>query len=122
MHCETADREGSRFIHHAGDRVDSALKDMAMVMTQQDRAEEAIEAIKSFRHLCSKQAQEFLDNLFIDIYKVFGDIYWLFRCPDSCAKLVSSREKNKLCSIERLLSNVNQLMGSNFGHLRDKHK
>ncbi|KAK6914252.1 Tetratricopeptide repeat [Dillenia turbinata] len=31
---------------NAGDRVDSALKDMAVVMKQQDRAEEAIEAIK----------------------------------------------------------------------------
>ncbi|RRT70145.1 hypothetical protein B296_00023226 [Ensete ventricosum] len=51
------------------DRVDSALKDMAVVMKQQDRAEEAVEAIRSFRHLCSKQAQESLDNLLIDLYK-----------------------------------------------------
>ncbi|XP_042408439.1 protein SULFUR DEFICIENCY-INDUCED 1-like isoform X1 [Zingiber officinale] len=55
---------------NARDRVDSALKDMVMVMKQQDRAEEAIEAIRSFRHLCSKQAQESLDNLLIDLYKV----------------------------------------------------
>lgn len=55
---------------NAKDRVDSALKDMAVVMKQQDRAEEAIEAIRSFRHLCSKQAQESLDNLLIDLYKV----------------------------------------------------
>lgn len=53
-----------------GDRVDSALKDMAIVMKQQDRAEEAIEAIKSFRNHCSKQAQESLDNVLIDLYKV----------------------------------------------------
>lgn len=52
------------------DRVDSALKDMAVVMKQQNRAEEAVEAIRSFRHLCSKQAQESLDNLLIDLYKV----------------------------------------------------
>jgi hypothetical protein len=52
------------------DKVDSALKDMAVVMKQQDRAEEAIEAIRSFRHLCSRQAQESLDNLLIDLYKV----------------------------------------------------
>ncbi|KAE9463808.1 hypothetical protein C3L33_04307, partial [Rhododendron williamsianum] len=32
-----------------GDRVDSALKDMAVVMKQLDRTDEAIEAIKSFR-------------------------------------------------------------------------
>ncbi|KAI3914803.1 hypothetical protein MKW92_015325 [Papaver armeniacum] len=54
---------------NAGDRVDSALKDMAVVMKQQDRTEEAIEAIKSFRDRCSKQAQESLDNLLIDLYK-----------------------------------------------------
>ncbi|XP_008808718.2 protein SULFUR DEFICIENCY-INDUCED 1-like isoform X2 [Phoenix dactylifera] len=59
---------------NAGDRVDSALKDMAVVMKQQDRAEEAVEAIKSFRHLCSKQAQESLDNLLIDLYKKCGRV------------------------------------------------
>lgn len=56
---------------NVGDRVDSALKDMAIVMKQQDRAEEAIEAIKSFRNRCSKQAQESLDNVLIDLYKVY---------------------------------------------------
>ena len=55
---------------NAGDKVDSALKDMAVVMKQLNRAEEAIEAIKSFRGLCSKQAQEPLDNVLIDLYKV----------------------------------------------------
>lgn len=59
---------------NAGDRVDSALKDMAVVMKQQDRAEEAIEAIKSFRDRCSKQAQESLDNVLIDLYKKCGMI------------------------------------------------
>lgn len=57
---------------NAGDRVDSALKDMAVVMKQQDRAEEAIEAIRSFRDRCSKQAQESLDNVLIDLYKKCG--------------------------------------------------
>ncbi|XP_009409232.2 protein SULFUR DEFICIENCY-INDUCED 2 [Musa acuminata AAA Group] len=56
------------------DRVDSALKDMAVVMKQQNRAEEAVEAIRSFRHLCSKQAQESLDNLLIDLYKKCGRV------------------------------------------------
>ncbi|KAI3974731.1 hypothetical protein MKX01_016574 [Papaver californicum] len=59
---------------NAGDRVDSALKDMAVLMKQQDRAEEAIEAIKSFRDRCSKQAQESLDNVLIDLYKKCGMI------------------------------------------------
>ncbi|CAH9131536.1 unnamed protein product [Cuscuta epithymum] len=59
---------------NAGDRVDSALKDMAVVLKQQDRGEEAIEAIKSFRFLCSKQAQESLDNVLIDLYKSCGKL------------------------------------------------
>ncbi|KAJ4722937.1 protein SULFUR DEFICIENCY-INDUCED 1-like, partial [Melia azedarach] len=59
---------------NAGDRVDSALKDMAVLLKQQDRAEEGIEAIKSFRHLCSKQAQESLDNVLIDLFKKCGKI------------------------------------------------
>ncbi|CAN0875546.1 Protein SULFUR DEFICIENCY-INDUCED 2 [Linum grandiflorum] len=45
---------------------------MALVMKQQDRSEEAIEAIRRFRHLCSKQAQESLDNVLIDLYKKCG--------------------------------------------------
>ncbi|URE30670.1 Alba [Musa troglodytarum] len=56
------------------DRVDSALKDMAVVMKQQDRAEEAVEAIKSFRHLCSNHSHESLDNLLIDLYKKCGRV------------------------------------------------
>lgn len=44
---------------------------MAVVMKQTDRAEEAIEAIHSFRYQCSKQAQESLDNVLIDLYKVY---------------------------------------------------
>ncbi|KAA8548454.1 hypothetical protein F0562_000138 [Nyssa sinensis] len=59
---------------NAGDKVDSALKDMAVVMKQQDRAEEAIEAIKAFRNRCSKQAQESLDNVLIDLYKKCGKL------------------------------------------------
>ncbi|KAG9139646.1 hypothetical protein Leryth_018275 [Lithospermum erythrorhizon] len=57
---------------NAGDRVDSALKDMALVMKQQNRAEEAVEAIKSLRHRCSDQAQEALDNILLDLYKRCG--------------------------------------------------
>lgn len=57
---------------NAGDRVDSALKDMAIVMKQQNRPEEAIEAIKSLRNRCSDQAQESLDNVLLDLYKRCG--------------------------------------------------
>ncbi|XWS31302.1 hypothetical protein CRYUN_Cryun23aG0065400 [Craigia yunnanensis] len=59
---------------NAGDRVDSALKDMAGVMKQLNRSEEAIEAIKSFRGRCSKQAQMSLDNVLIDLYKKCGKV------------------------------------------------
>lgn len=66
---------------NAGDRVDSALKDMAIVMKQQNRAEEAIEAIKSLRNRCSDQAQESLDNILLDLYKVSMNfsffLYWV---------------------------------------------
>ena len=55
---------------NSGDKVDSALKDMAVVMKQLARSDEAIEAIRSFRSLCSKQSQESLDNVLIDLYKV----------------------------------------------------
>ncbi|XP_043708308.1 protein POLLENLESS 3-LIKE 2-like isoform X2 [Telopea speciosissima] len=57
---------------NAGDRVDSALKDMAIVMKQQNRADEAVEAIKSLRSRCSDQAQESLDNILLDLYKRCG--------------------------------------------------
>ncbi|CAA7058871.1 unnamed protein product [Microthlaspi erraticum] len=57
---------------NTGDRVDSALKDMAVVMKQLDRSEEAIEAIKSFRPRCSKNSQDSLDNVLIDLYKKCG--------------------------------------------------
>ena len=53
-----------------GDRVDSALKDMTAAMKQLDRAEEAIEAIHSFRHLCSHESQESLNNIMLELYKV----------------------------------------------------
>ncbi|KAH6808343.1 Tetratricopeptide repeat superfamily protein [Perilla frutescens var. frutescens] len=57
-----------------GDRVDSALKDMAVVMKQLDRTEEAIEAVKSFRALCPRHSQESLDNVLIDLYKKCGKV------------------------------------------------
>ncbi|PWA89626.1 Tetratricopeptide-like helical [Artemisia annua] len=59
---------------NSGDRVDSALKDMAVVMKQLNRSEEAIEAIKSFRHLCEQEAQESLDNILLELYKRSGRV------------------------------------------------
>ncbi|KAF3450487.1 hypothetical protein FNV43_RR06570 [Rhamnella rubrinervis] len=57
---------------NAGDRVDSALKDMAVVMKQLNRADEAIEAIRSFRHLCPYDSQESIDNVLVELYKRAG--------------------------------------------------
>lgn len=57
---------------NAGDKVESALKDMAVVMKQVDRSKEAIEAIKSFRNRCPSQAQDSLDNVLLDLYKKCG--------------------------------------------------
>lgn len=48
---------------------------MAVVMKQQNRAEEAIRAINCFRDRCSKQAQESLDNVLMDLYKVDTVLY-----------------------------------------------
>ncbi|XP_062095966.1 uncharacterized protein LOC133801721 [Humulus lupulus] len=59
---------------NSGDRVDSALKDMAVVMKQLNRSDEAIEAIKSFRHLCPLESQESIDNVLVELYKRAGRI------------------------------------------------
>ncbi|XP_015959295.3 protein POLLENLESS 3 [Arachis duranensis] len=59
---------------NAGDRVESALKDMALVMKQLNRSDEAIEAIKSFRHLCLPESQESLDNILVELYKRSGRV------------------------------------------------
>eukprot|EP00250_Pteridium_aquilinum_P018399 c24069_g1_i1 orf=183-1964(+) len=77
-HVQLVDKDPNRAIAlfwaaiNAGDRVDSALKDMAIVMKQQNRPEEAIEAIKSLRYRCSDHAQESLDNVLLDLYKRCG--------------------------------------------------
>ncbi|TKY72394.1 POLLENLESS 3 [Spatholobus suberectus] len=59
---------------NAGDRVESALKDMALVMKQLNRSDEAIEAIKSFRHLCPSDSQDSLDNILVELYKRSGRV------------------------------------------------
>ncbi|CAI5516994.1 unnamed protein product [Closterium sp. Naga37s-1] len=77
-HVQLVDKDPVRAIAlfwsaiNAGDRVDSALKDMAIVMKQQNRPEEAIEAIRSLRHKCSEVAQESLDNVLLDLFKRCG--------------------------------------------------
>ena len=55
---------------NSGERIESALKDMATVLKQANRTEEAIEAIRSFRDRCPNEARESLDNILLDLYKV----------------------------------------------------
>ncbi|KAL8135190.1 uncharacterized protein LOC141720854 [Apium graveolens] len=77
-HVQLVDKDPYRAISmfwaalNAGDRVDSALKDMALAMKQVNRSDEAIEAIKSFRYLCSLESQESLDNILLELYKRCG--------------------------------------------------
>ncbi|CAN4098875.1 unnamed protein product [Withania somnifera] len=77
-HVQLIDKDPSKAVSlfwaaiNCGDRVDSALKDMAVVMKQLDRSDEAIEAIKSFRHLCPFESQESIDNILIELYKRSG--------------------------------------------------
>ncbi|KAF5729289.1 hypothetical protein HS088_TW21G01452 [Tripterygium wilfordii] len=79
-HAQLIEKDPSRAISmfwaaiNAGDRVDSALKDMAVSMKQLDRSDEAIEAIKSFRHLCPYESQESIDNVLIELYKRSGRV------------------------------------------------
>ncbi|MBA0622906.1 hypothetical protein Godav_008408 [Gossypium davidsonii] len=79
-HVQLIDKDPSKAVSlfwaaiNAGDRVDSALKDMAVVMKQLNRSDEAIEAIKSFRHLCPYDSQESLDNVLVELYKRSGRV------------------------------------------------
>lgn len=57
---------------NSGERIESALKDMATVLKQANRAEEAIEAIRTFRDHCPNEAQDSLDNILLDLYKRCG--------------------------------------------------
>ncbi|CAN6458755.1 unnamed protein product [Victoria cruziana] len=109
---------------NSGDHVESALKDMVVVMKQLNRAEEGIEAIKSFRSLCTPESQDSLDNLLLDLYKKCGradeQIELLQRklkmLKESCAlsgkqkKMVRSQGKRFYITIEqeesRLLGNL----------------
>ncbi|KAL2894470.1 Protein POLLENLESS 3-LIKE 2 [Bienertia sinuspersici] len=90
---------------NAGDRVDSALKDMAIVMKEQNRADVAIEAIKSLRTRCSEQAQESLDNILLDLYK--GNLGWelmqqnnYIEVEDAYRRALSiAPDNNKMCNL-----------------------
>ncbi|XP_038678813.1 uncharacterized protein LOC119980259 isoform X2 [Tripterygium wilfordii] len=79
-HVQLIEKDPSRAISmfwaaiNAGDRVESALKDMAVSMKQLDRSDEAIEAIKSFRHLCPYESQESIYNVLVELYKRSGRV------------------------------------------------
>lgn len=81
---------------NSGDRVDSALKDMAIVMKQQNRPQEAIEAIKSLRSRCSEQAQESLDNVLLDLFKVriisfSAHLFWIYKSVSHSCEIMLQR-------------------------------
>lgn len=59
---------------------------MAVVMKQLDRSDEAIEAIKSFRHLSPADSQEALDNILLELYKVNWSFCLKFDCLDGNRK------------------------------------
>ncbi|KAI3932228.1 hypothetical protein MKW92_014811 [Papaver armeniacum] len=87
---------------------DSSVKDMDVVMKQLNRA---IEAIKSFRSLCSRQSQESLDNVLIDLYKRAGRIGEHIELLQRRLQLLEdSGNKSHCCSAEhektRLLGNL----------------
>uniref|UniRef100_A0A453EN81 Uncharacterized protein n=1 Tax=Aegilops tauschii subsp. strangulata TaxID=200361 RepID=A0A453EN81_AEGTS len=42
---------------------------METILKQANQAEEAIEAIRSFRDCCPNEAQESLDNILLGLYK-----------------------------------------------------
>jgi len=52
-----------------GYKADSALKDLAVVLKQQQRPAEAADVIIRYRHKCNKNVQVSLDNMLLDIYK-----------------------------------------------------
>ncbi|CAH8384757.1 unnamed protein product [Eruca vesicaria subsp. sativa] len=69
---------------------------MALLMKQQNRADEAIEAIQCFRDLCSRQAQESLDNVLIDLYKLKN-----YTAAETvyCKAQVVEPDANKACNL-----------------------
>eukprot|EP00250_Pteridium_aquilinum_P015752 c22745_g1_i1 orf=147-1058(+) len=89
----------------AGDRVDSALKDMAIVLKQQNRPHDAILAISTFRTRCSDATQDSLDNVLLDLYK--GNLGWAYMQQSNytAAESVYRRalalevDNNKVCNL-----------------------
>ncbi|KAI3933801.1 hypothetical protein MKW92_038043 [Papaver armeniacum] len=91
---------------------DIAAKDMPIIMKQlKNRADEAIEAVKSFGSLFSQQAQESLDNVLVDLYKKAGRIGEHIELLQHKLQLLEdSGKKSRCCSAEheksRLLGNL----------------
>ncbi|KAK6150150.1 hypothetical protein DH2020_017675 [Rehmannia glutinosa] len=153
-HVQLIDKDPSRAISlfwaaiNSGDRVDSALKDMAVVMKQLDRSDEAIEAIKSFRHLCPPESQESLDNILVELYKQVeegmafgGKRTKMARSQGKKVQITVEKEysrkalsfesdKNKQCNLAICLMHLNKLTEAKFllqairgenGHVDESH-
>lgn len=110
-HVQMVDKNPSKAVSmfwaaiNSGDRIESALKDMTAAMKQLDRSDEAIEAIKSFRHLCPLEAQESLDNIMLDLYKRSGRI-------EEQTQLLESRLKNMEDAMMQNMNNRTRLLGN----------
>ncbi|KAK8499336.1 hypothetical protein V6N12_036984 [Hibiscus sabdariffa] len=110
---------------NAGDRVDRSLKERAVVMKQLNRSDEAIEAIKSFRHLCPHDSRESLDNVLVELLqdslhvhektRILGNLAWAYlqqhnygiALNNITEKLSLEPEKNKQCNQAICLMHVN---------------
>eukprot|EP00257_Ricinus_communis_P018510 XP_015577246.1 uncharacterized protein LOC8265513 [Ricinus communis] len=129
-HVQLIDKDPSKAISlfwaaiNAGDRVDSALKDMAVVMKQLDRSDEAIEAIKSFRHLCAYDSQESLiarEKVQITVEqersRILGNLAWAYLqhhdyglAEQHYRKALSVEpDYNKQCNLALCLMHMNKI-------------
>ncbi|KAI3933797.1 hypothetical protein MKW92_038039 [Papaver armeniacum] len=94
------------------------------IWLQHDRADVVIEAIRSFRSLCSQQTQESLDYVLIDLYKRAGRInehiellqHKLQLVEDGVSydekqtKIARAQGKKYYCSIEHEKSSISRLL------------
>nr|GMD52631.1 protein POLLENLESS 3-like [Ipomoea batatas] len=115
-HVQLIEKDPSRAVSlfwaaiNSGDRVDSALKDMAIVMKQLNRSDEAIEAIKSFRHLSPTDSQESI-LVFLPCLMGLGVILIVSEIGKA---LSLEPDKNKQCNLAICLMHMNKIAEAKF--------
>ncbi|KAL9690766.1 hypothetical protein QQ045_011175 [Rhodiola kirilowii] len=114
--CKLVDKKRGKVVScilgNSGDRVDSALKDMAVYMKQSDRLDEAIEAIKSFRSLCLPESQESLENA-SEEGVTFGGKRWKFaKCQGRRIQATVEQE-----TVSWLTKNLGKAVSSSLQYL-----